>query len=115
MYQPLTPEQLAAEHAKQPRQDQLITPESLMSEVVSVTFSDVTGPDDTTRCIVCLLTLENGYQALGKAFVVDPENFNRKLGEHYSYNDALSQLYSVRSYVMKEHAYQMERTGLGEL
>lgn len=40
------------------------------------------------RTTICTLTLDNGYTVRGEATCVCPENFDRALGEQYSYADA---------------------------
>jgi len=50
--------------------------------------------DDTTTTI-CIVTMQNGYTVLGSSACVDPKQFNKALGEQYSYADAIDKVWPL--------------------
>lgn len=49
----------------------------------------------------CMLHMKNGFIAKGMAGVVDPANFDRKIGEKLSRNRAKDQVYLVMGYQLQ--------------
>lgn len=58
-----------------------------------------------TTMTICQITMENGYVVLGSSACVDPENFNEALGEKYSYEDAVSELWSLEGYLLAQERF----------
>lgn len=53
-------------------------------------------PDTTVT--ICLITLESGFSLVGKSACMDPEDFNRGLGQKWAFEDAKKQLWELEGY-----------------
>lgn len=58
------------------------------------------------RTTFCCLTMVNGYSVYGKSACVDAAEYNLALGEKYSYEDAINQLWPLEGYLLAERIYQ---------
>lgn len=58
----------------------------------------------TTLTVVCV-TLKNGYTVTGESACVDPTNFNKELGEKYALQAAITKLWSLEGYLLKQAHY----------
>ena len=54
-----------------------------------------------TTTVVCLLTLKNGAQVLGKAACIDSKNFDLSIGMDVAKNDAISKIWELEGYAIK--------------
>lgn len=63
-------------------------------------------PDTTTT--ICVLTVKNGFTVFGKSACVAAENFNKEEGELIARKDALSQLWSLEGYLLRQNLWQLE-------
>lgn len=50
---------------------------------------------------VALVTLQNGFSAVGLSCPVDPQNFDAELGKKFAYEDAVRKLWPVLGYAKK--------------
>lgn len=58
-----------------------------------------------TTLTICCITLKNGYSVIGKSACAIPADFNKELGEEYSYEDALKVLWELEAYAYKNKVY----------
>lgn len=56
---------------------------------------------DTTVTVVCL-TLTNGFVVVGESACASPENFNADLGRSIARDNAVSKLWALEGYLLKE-------------
>lgn len=54
-----------------------------------------------TVLTVCCLTLQNGFNVVGKSAPVSPENFDTAMGEKIARKDAFDQIWSLEGYLLK--------------
>lgn len=54
-----------------------------------------------TTVTVCLVTLKNGFNLVGKSACLDPNNFDKSDGEQYAYEDAMDKLWELEGYLAK--------------
>lgn len=50
------------------------------------------------KCMICEITLYNGFTVVGKASVVSPENFDEEIGKSISFEDARNQIWQLAGY-----------------
>ncbi len=50
---------------------------------------------------ICVVTTITGFKVVGKSSPIDPKNFDIALGQKYSYEDAISQLWELEGYKRK--------------
>jgi hypothetical protein len=62
------------------------------------------------RTTICQLTLQNGFTVIGKSACVDVRTFNKADGEKYAFEDAVSKVWELEGYLLKERQYdQVEK------
>ncbi|MFC4775881.1 Gp49 family protein [Paenibacillus sp. GCM10023252] len=47
------------------------------------------------RTTICLLSLHNGIEVVGKSRLIDYAHFNKDIGEYYAFEDALNELRKI--------------------
>lgn len=50
------------------------------------------------KTTVCLLTLENGFEVVGSAACVNPEEYDREVGERLALEDARDEVWALAGY-----------------
>ncbi|WZW26819.1 hypothetical protein [Vibrio phage TCU_VP01_ZB] len=81
-----------------------VTQELVESKVKSEQYVVVPG----TTLTFCVLTLENGFTVTGESACVDPENFDKAVGEHWAKVDAMKKVWPLEAYLMKQKLYEAE-------
>lgn len=82
-----------------------VTAEALAAKIVDATY--VVMPDGRTT--ICQLTMENGFTVRGESSCVSVENFNKALGEEYSYRKALDKAWAFEGYLLAEDRHRESR------
>lgn len=67
-----------------------VTLDYMKSRIVGTDFVRV-GQKGT----ICVVTLDNGFEAYGESACADPANYNQQIGERNAYDDALRKLWPV--------------------
>lgn len=57
------------------------------------------------RTMICELTLRNGFTVRGESSCVSIENFNEELGRKISYDDAVSKVWQLEAYLLKQRLF----------
>jgi len=78
-----------------------VTLNDILDKVVSVKYVVL---DDTTTT-VCVVTMKNGFVVLGSSACADPKQFNKALGEQYSYADAIDKVWPLEGYMLREKLF----------
>lgn len=81
-----------------------VTLNDMMAKVEKTVYTVL--PDTTTT--ICQLVMRNGYSVLGTSACVDKTNYNRALGEKYSYEDAINKLWPLEGYLLAETRYLLK-------
>lgn len=55
---------------------------------------------------ICVLTLRNGFQVIGRSGCADPANFNEALGQKFALQDAVAKIWPLEGYLLKESLYR---------
>ncbi len=74
-----------------------LTPEYIDDQILAEQFYIFPG----TSLTVCALTLQNGFQVIGKSAPVSAENFDEDLGRKISREDARRQIWAFEGYLLK--------------
>jgi len=88
--------------------------ENIQSLPVKVQLSDMMAKiKDTTytllpngRTTICQITLENGFTVEGSSACVVKAEYNQALGEKYSFEKAIDELWKVEGYLLAEKRHQ---------
>lgn len=54
----------------------------------------------------CVLVLRNGFTVTGEAACVSPENFNAELGRKIARQNAVSKMWPLMGYALKQQEYE---------
>lgn len=58
-----------------------------------------------TTLTVCCVTLRNGYTVTGESACADPDNFNKELGQKYAFEAAVSKIWQLEGYLLKQKLF----------
>ena len=75
-----------------------ISPEDIDRNIVSVTYTML----PSQKCMVCEITLRNGFTVRGESAVVSKENFREELGKNISYERARAKIWELEGYLLQE-------------
>lgn len=78
-----------------------LTPKDIDAVIVNKTFTKL----PSGKCLVCELTLKNGFSVTGEAACVSKENFDQEIGEQVSYENARSKIWQLEGYLLQEKNY----------
>lgn len=74
-----------------------VTPDYMKSRVAKTDFHRL---GETVT--ICSITLENGYSVRGESACVNPENYNKEIGEKIAYDNAFRQLWPLFGFLLAE-------------
>lgn len=80
-----------------------LTPQDLDDMIVGVEYLR---PQIGTLTI-CVLTLSNGCTLTGQSNVIDPDNYDRELGEKAAFNNAKGKIWEAEGYALKRDLERM--------
>ena len=60
--------------------------------------------DSTTT--VCQLTLKNGYTVTGESACIDPNLFNRTIGEKVAWDNAVDKIWALEGYLLTQRRFE---------
>ncbi len=55
---------------------------------------------------ICLITMVNGFNVIGKSAPASPQNFDQEVGKRYAYEDAFRSIWQLEGYLLCETLYQ---------
>lgn len=79
-----------------------LTPADIDAVIVSETFTVL----PSGKCLVCELTLRNGFTVRGEASVVSRENFDEEIGRDIARRKAREQVWPLQAYLLQERLAQ---------
>jgi hypothetical protein len=75
-----------------------LSPADVDAVIIGKTFTKL----PSGKCMICELTLKNGYTVRGEAACVSPENFDQEIGEDVSFTDARNKIWQLEGYLLQE-------------
>lgn len=75
-----------------------LIPADIDAVIVSKTFTVL----PSGKCMVCELTLRNGFTVRGESAVVSKANFNHEIGQKISYHNAREKIWQLEAYLLQE-------------
>lgn len=72
-----------------------VTEASIKAKIASTSFIIT-----ETRLTICVITMRNGFEVLGKAKAADPRNHDREIGKRYAFEDAFRQIWALEGYLL---------------
>ncbi len=58
---------------------------------------------------ICILTLQNGFMATGESACASPENFNKEMGEEIAKSRAISKVWEVMGYALRQKLHDQTK------
>jgi hypothetical protein len=78
-----------------------LTPELIDSIIVGETFTVL----PSGKCLICELTLVNGFTVRGESACVSKENFNLEIGKDISRTDARNKVWGFEGYLLQQNIH----------
>ncbi|WP_439392329.1 Gp49 family protein [Bradyrhizobium sp. PMVTL-01] len=79
-----------------------LTPEAIAAVIVGETYTVL----PSGKCMVCELTLTNGFTVRGEASAVSKENFDEEIGKQVSRRKAVDQIWPLEGYLLQQRLYE---------
>lgn len=79
-----------------------VTIGSIDARIDSVDYLQIPG----TTLTICIITMVNGYHVIGESACVNPDDFDKEVGESMAYNHAFDQIWPLEGYLAAERRYQ---------
>lgn len=75
-----------------------LTPQMIDSVIVDKTFTNL----PSGKCVVCELTLKNGYSVRGESACVSVSNFDQEIGNKIALENARGKIWQLEGYLLQE-------------
>jgi len=75
-----------------------LSPDDIDATIVGETFTVL----PSGKCMVCELTLRNGFSVRGEAATVSKENFNDEIGRDISRKNARDKVWQLEGYLLQD-------------
>ena len=82
-----------------------LTPKDIDAAIIGVTYTML----PSQKCMVCEITLRNGFTVRGESSVVSKENFREELGREYSYKKARDQIWQLEAYLLQQRLFESNK------
>ena len=75
-----------------------LSPDKIDAVIVSKTFTNL----PSGKCMICEITLKNGFTVRGESSVISKENFDEEIGKKISFEDARNKIWGFEGYLLQE-------------
>lgn len=75
-----------------------LSPSDIDAVIVGETYTTL----PSGKCLICELTLKNGFTVRGEAACVSKENFNLEIGKKISKENAREKIWQLEGYLLQE-------------
>lgn len=75
-----------------------LRPEDIDAKIKNSTYTNL----PSGKCVVCELTLANGFTVRGESACVSPANFDQEIGNKISYQNARDKVWQLEGYLLQE-------------
>lgn len=75
-----------------------LTPADIDAVIKDVTYTNL----PSGKCVVCEITLKNGYTVRGESACVSPANFDQEIGNKISFENARDKIWQLEGYLLQE-------------
>jgi len=81
-----------------------LSPEKIDAVIVSESFTVL----PSGKCMICELTLRNGFTVRGESAAVSKENFDEEIGREISRKDARGKVWGFEGYLLQQRLYEKQ-------
>lgn len=99
--------QLQSKNLNAPR----LKPAHIDAVIVSETFTVL----PSGKCMVCEITLRNGFTVRGESSCVSRANFDEEIGRQISYKNAREKIWQLEAYLLQERSWGAEHGVYGDV
>lgn len=78
-----------------------VTKEYMESRIAKTEFHVI----QNSTVTICSITLDNGYSVRGESACVNPDNFNKEIGERIAHDNAFKNLWPLFGFLLAEKNY----------
>lgn len=75
-----------------------LTPEDIDAKIKDKTFTNL----PSGKCVVCEITLQNGFTVRGESACVSPKNFDQEIGNKIAFKNAREKVWQLEGYLLQE-------------
>ena len=75
-----------------------LTPDDIDAKIKKTTFTNL----PSKKCVICEITLENGFTVRGESACVSPENFDQEIGNDIAFKNARDKIWQLEGYLLQE-------------
>ena len=75
-----------------------LTPQDIENAIKEVTYTNL----PSGKCVVCEITLQNGFTVRGESACVSPKNFDQEIGNEIAYENAKDKIWVLEGYLLQE-------------
>ena len=75
-----------------------LTPDAVDAKIKGTTFTNL----PSGKCVVCELTLQNGFTVRGESACVSPANFDQEIGNKIALKNAREKIWQLEGYLLQE-------------
>ena len=79
-----------------------LSPEKIDAVIVDKTFTVL----PSNKCMVCEITLKNGFTVRGESAAVSKENFDEEIGQKISFKNARDKVWQLEGYLLQENLFK---------
>lgn len=103
--------------SKQPTEEMILAtnptaPRLTLADIEAVIVGEAYHRHEGTTLTTCILTLRNGYQVTGESACLSHANFNEAVGNKVARENAVSKIWTLEGYLLKERLFQVASTPL---
>lgn len=75
-----------------------LKPSDIDSKIKGTTYTNL----PSGKCVICEITLKNGYTVRGESACVSPKNFNQEIGNDIAFKNARDKIWQLEGYLLQE-------------
>lgn len=75
-----------------------ISPTQIDDTIKEFTYTNL----PSGKCVICEITLQNGFTVRGESACVSPENFDQEIGNDIAFKNARDKIWQLEGYLLQE-------------
>lgn len=75
-----------------------LRPDDIDKKITGTTYTNL----PSGKCVICEITLENGFTVRGESACVSPKNFDQEIGNEIAFKNARDKIWQLEGYLLQE-------------
>jgi hypothetical protein len=88
------------------KEKNLTAPRITLDSIKDCIINEIFWQPSGTSLTICVLTLKNGTFVTGSSACVSSENFNEELGKKLAKDNAISKIWALEGYLLKQKLFE---------